>query len=238
MPTSETMERFIARVEQGAHAEAIEEFYLENGAIRENQAPPRRGRANLVARERQVLARARTVQTTCIRPVFVSGSNAVVRWIFRFEWLDGSVTQMEELAYQRWQGERIVEEQFFYDPAQRTPSEAGPARSEPAAAPVQRQLDAYNAHDLERFVAEYSDEIQVFRPPVVEPVLSGKTAFAEHYSKNRFTLPRLHAEVVSRMVAGAIVVDHERITGLQEGVVEAVAVYRVAEGRICTVWFY
>ena len=25
---------------------------------------------------------------------------------------------MEELAYQRWEGERIVEEKFYYDPAQ------------------------------------------------------------------------------------------------------------------------
>jgi hypothetical protein len=28
---------------------------------------------------------------------------------------------MEELAYQRWEGERIAEEKFFYDPAQRVP---------------------------------------------------------------------------------------------------------------------
>ena len=28
MPTSATLERFIARVEQNAHAEAIEEFYI------------------------------------------------------------------------------------------------------------------------------------------------------------------------------------------------------------------
>ena len=87
------------------------------------------------------------------------------------------------------------------------------------ADPVQRQLDAYNAHDLERFVAEYTEDIQVFRPPAAEPVLSGKTAFAEHYAKNRFTLPNLHAEVVNRMVAGSTVVDHERVTGLQGGVV-------------------
>ena len=121
MPTAETMERFIARVEQGAHAEAIEEFYLEDGSIRENQDPPRIGRANLVAGERKVLARASAVHTTCIRPYFVQGSVAVVRWIFRFEWLNGSTTQMEELAYQRWDGEKIAEEQFFYDPAQRVP---------------------------------------------------------------------------------------------------------------------
>ena len=106
------------------------------------------------------------------------------------------------------------------------------------ADPVQLQLDAYNAHDLERFVAEYTDDIQVFRPPAAEPVLSGKRAFAAHYAKNRFTLPNLHAEVVNRIVSGDTVVDHERITGLGEGVVEAVAVYKVSGGLISTVWFF
>jgi hypothetical protein len=104
--------------------------------------------------------------------------------------------------------------------------------------PVQRQLDAYNAHDLERFVAEYADDVEVFRPPAPEPVLSGKEALAEHYAKNRFTLPKLHAEVVNRMVAGTMVVEHERITGLHDGVVEALAVYQVLGNRIRRVWFY
>jgi hypothetical protein len=121
VPTTETLERFIARVEQNAHAEAIEEFYTEGGAIRENQGPPRVGRSNLVAGERATLARARSVTSQCIRPVLVAGSVVVIRWIFEFEWLDGSQTRMEELAYQRWEGERIAEEQFFYDPAQRVP---------------------------------------------------------------------------------------------------------------------
>jgi hypothetical protein len=121
MPTTETMERFIARVEQGFHAEAIEEFYLENASMRENMAEPKVGRAHLVAGERKVLARARSVQSTCVRPCFVSGSHVVIRWIFEFEWQDGSVTRMEELACQRWEGERIAEEQFFYDPVQLVP---------------------------------------------------------------------------------------------------------------------
>jgi hypothetical protein len=106
------------------------------------------------------------------------------------------------------------------------------------ADPVQRQLDAYNARDLERFVAEYTDDIQVFRPPATDPVLSGKQAFAAHYANNRFNLPDLHAEVVNRMVAGDTVVDHEQITGLPQGPLEAIAVYQVAEGRIRAVWFY
>jgi len=107
-----------------------------------------------------------------------------------------------------------------------------------AALPVQRQLDAYNAHDLERFVAEYTDNVRVFRPPGTEPVLSGKAAFAAHYAANRFNLPKLHAEVVNRIVCGNKVIDHERITGLEEQTLEAVAVYEVIDGRIRTVWFY
>ena len=121
MPTTDTLERFIARVEQNAHVEAIEEFYTVDASMQENQAPPRVGRDVLVANESKVLARARSLTSQCIRPVFVNGNRVVIRWLFRFEWLDGSHTQMEELAYQRWDGERIAEETFFYDPAQRLP---------------------------------------------------------------------------------------------------------------------
>ena len=121
MPTSETLERFIARVEQNAHAEAVEEFYAADASMQENQSAPRIGRAAHVANERRVLSRAKSLTSKCVRPVFVSGERVVVRWIFRFEWLDGTVTHMEELAYQRWEGERIAEETFFYDPAQRIP---------------------------------------------------------------------------------------------------------------------
>ncbi len=121
MPTTQTLESFIARVEKNAHVEAIEEFYTAGATMQENQAPPRVGRDHLVAGERRVMSRAKNVTSTCVRPVFVSGDKVVVRWIFRFEWADGSVTRMEELACQRWEGERIAEEQFFYDPAQRVP---------------------------------------------------------------------------------------------------------------------
>ena len=119
MPTSETLERFLARVEANAHAEACEEFYTVDATMRENQEPPRVGRDTHVAAERKVMARAKAMTSTCVRPVFVVGDHVVIRWIFRFEWHDGSVMRMEELAYQRWEGERIAEETFFYDPAQR-----------------------------------------------------------------------------------------------------------------------
>ena len=121
MPSAETLERFIARVEQNAHAEALQEFYTANASMQENQAAPRVGRDAHLANERRVIAKAKTIVSKCIRPVFVSGDNVVIRWTFEFEWHDGTATRMEELAYQRWEGERIAEETFFYDPAQRIP---------------------------------------------------------------------------------------------------------------------
>ena len=127
MPTPDTLERFIARVESNAHAEALAEFYAADASMQENQSAPRVGREAHIANERRVLAKAKSVSSTCVRPVFVSGDRVVIRWIFRFEWLDGTVTRMEELAYQRWEGERVAEETFFYDPAQlvkRKPGEA------------------------------------------------------------------------------------------------------------------
>jgi ketosteroid isomerase-like protein len=123
MPTSETLERFIARVEENAHAEAVEEFYTADASMQENQAPPRVGRDAHVANERKVLSRTKTLSSTCVRPVFVNGDRVVIRWIFHFEWRDGTITHMEEIAYQRWEGERIAEETFFYDPAQRIPKQ-------------------------------------------------------------------------------------------------------------------
>ena len=128
MPSPQTLERFIDRVEQNAHAEAIEEFYTERASMQENNAAPRVGRDVLVQHEKRVLARALSVESTCVRPVFTSGDNVVIRWIFEFEWQDGTQTRMEELAYQRWEGERIAEERFFYDPVQRQPVAVGSAR--------------------------------------------------------------------------------------------------------------
>jgi hypothetical protein len=123
MPTLETLERFIARVESNEHADAIEEFYTANASMQESQSPSRVGRDALVANERRVLARAKSVKSTCVRPAFVNGDHVAIRWIFEFEWLDGKFTHMEEIACQRWDGELIAEETFFYDPAQRTPKD-------------------------------------------------------------------------------------------------------------------
>ena len=121
MPSPDTLERFIARVESNAHVEAIEEFYTEGASMQENLEPPRVGRDTLVAHERRALSMAASVRSQCVRPAFTNGDHVVIRWIFEFTGHDGSVRRIEELAYQRWEGERIAQEQFFYDPKQFAP---------------------------------------------------------------------------------------------------------------------
>ncbi len=85
--------------------------------------------------------------------------------------------------------------------------------------------------------ATYSDAIRIYRLPATEPAIVGKAQLAETYRK-RFTSPNLHADIVNRIVLGNKVIDHERVVGIKEAPIEAVAVYEVVSGLIETVWFF
>jgi hypothetical protein len=103
---------------------------------------------------------------------------------------------------------------------------------------VQRQLDAYNAHDLQAFVATYSDDVLVYKVPATSPAISGKQKLSEFYRDSRFNLPNLHAELLHRSVVGNKVIDHERIVGLRNEPVDAVAAYVVSDGLIQSIWLF
>jgi hypothetical protein len=103
---------------------------------------------------------------------------------------------------------------------------------------VQRQLDAYNARDLQRFLAEYSEDIRAYRPPAVAPLIEGKQAFGDFYATQRFNRTGLHAELVNRIVLGSTVIDHERISGIGEQPFEVAVVYEVIDGRIRCTWSF
>lgn len=117
MPTEQRVEALIARVEQGCMAEAIEEFYAADATMQENLDAPRVGLEALLAHERRTL-QAFKIVGRCIRPVFVAGDYAVINWVFEITGRDGTQRQLVELAHQRWQADRIVEERFYYNPAQ------------------------------------------------------------------------------------------------------------------------
>jgi ketosteroid isomerase-like protein len=120
MPSQQTLDAFTELVLSNQHDEAIATFYTPDSTMQENLDPPRKGRDANVARERAVMARATKIHSALDGPVFVSGDRVVFHWIFRFDFADGTSITMDELAYQRWDGEQIAEERFYYDPAQRT----------------------------------------------------------------------------------------------------------------------
>lgn len=103
---------------------------------------------------------------------------------------------------------------------------------------VQEQLDAYNVRDLERYLAVFSDDIKIYKPPATEPSMVGKKALAAFYATERFNRVNLHAELINRMVLGDKVVDHEKVLGVTDHPLEMVAVYSVHNGLINCIWFY
>ena len=103
---------------------------------------------------------------------------------------------------------------------------------------VQEQLLAYNARDLDRFLAMYADDVRAYRPPAIDPALTGKESFAAFYAGQRFNRTGLHAELRNRIVIGNRVIDHERIAGVREQPFEVAVVYAVADGLIQCTWTF
>jgi hypothetical protein len=103
---------------------------------------------------------------------------------------------------------------------------------------VQRQLDAYNAHDLERFAGCFSADVRIFRMPAVAPSTVGNAALRAFYAEHRFSIPSLRAELLNRIALGDKIADHERIHGLGAQPSEVMAVYQVIDDLIANVWFF
>ena len=112
MPSQQALDAFVAMVLSNKHDEAIATFYTPDSTMQENLDPPRKGREGNVARERAVMDRATKIDSVLEGPVFVSGDRVVIRWIFRFDFADGTSIVMDEIAYQRWEGDLIAEERF------------------------------------------------------------------------------------------------------------------------------
>lgn len=118
MPGKQIVDAFIATVVGGQHVEAIERFYAPHATMHENLDPPRWGLDNLVANERAALARQKEIATRPVDFYAIDGGRVVIRWIFDFTTREGRKFTLDEISMQRWENDKIVEERFYYDPAQ------------------------------------------------------------------------------------------------------------------------
>ncbi len=118
MPSLETLRAFADTVESNDHVGAILKFYAPEARTQENDGEWRIGREALAERERAVLASVAGVKTTRLGPLLLDGDTAAICWRFEFTGKDGKTRSMEEVAWQTWRGDKLIEERFFYDPRQ------------------------------------------------------------------------------------------------------------------------
>jgi ketosteroid isomerase-like protein len=119
MPSRARLDEFIAVVEAGDHAGAIERYYTEDSSMQENSATPRVGRDLLVAHERGVLARMSQVYSKAMSSV-VEGDHVAIHWVFELTDKSGKVLRVDEVALQEWRGDKIFRERFFYDASKKS----------------------------------------------------------------------------------------------------------------------
>ena len=112
------VEAFAAEVEAGRYVEAIEGFYAPHATMQENGDAPRVGREALIAGERQMLAQSRSITAERTSPILIGDDHVAIRWRFEITRSNGAAMTLDEIALQRWEGGKIVEEQFVYDPKQ------------------------------------------------------------------------------------------------------------------------
>ena len=92
--------------------------------------------------------------------------------------------------------------------------------------PVQDQLIAYNAHDTDAFMANYTDDC-IVEDGAGNRLLTGTAEMRPCYEALFAASPNLHAEVVKRIRIGEYVIDEEAITGRLPEFRHAVAVYHL-----------
>ena len=127
MPSVATVQGLIDAVEAGQFVEAIRRYYSDGASMQENGDAPRVGLAALVENEQRVMSVFKTIKGRSLTPPAITGDRVAINWVFDFERADGSVARLEEIAWQRWQNDKVVEERFFYDPRQLAAATPAPA---------------------------------------------------------------------------------------------------------------
>jgi hypothetical protein len=95
-------------------------------------------------------------------------------------------------------------------------------------------MDAYNAHDLDGFMALYDSEIEIFTYPDVS--LGGGLDHLRGLFEPMFTSESCSVEIVDQIVMGDHVISDERVT-VDGATKRYVSIYEVAGEQIKTVRF-
>ncbi|WP_299214471.1 amidohydrolase family protein [uncultured Dokdonia sp.] len=100
---------------------------------------------------------------------------------------------------------------------------------------VQRQVNAYNARNIEAFLDTYAETIEIFNFPN-ESMLKGKEQLKDSFSKMFENTPNLYCEIKNRMILGNKVIDKEYVR-FGNSYSNVIAIYEIKEGKIAKVTF-
>lgn len=101
---------------------------------------------------------------------------------------------------------------------------------------VQRQLDTYNAQDLDGFCACFAHDCMIADLNAAETA-SGLDAVRARYATLFAEFPANHARLVNRIAVGNVVIDHEDIARAPGNRFVAAAIYTIRNGLIARVDF-
>ena len=104
--------------------------------------------------------------------------------------------------------------------------------------PVQKQLEAYNARDIDAFMRWWADDCQYYEFP--GRLLASGAAEVRERHLSRFKEANLFGTLVKRITVANVVVDQEVVTRTfpeGPGEVDVVAIYEVENGKIAKAWF-
>lgn len=106
------------------------------------------------------------------------------------------------------------------------------------AYPVQMQLKAYNARDIDAFMLWWSEDCRYYAFP--DTLLADGAQAIRRRHVERFREPDLQGRLLHRLTVGNLVIDHEMVRrSFPEGVgeVDVVCLYEIENGKIVKAWF-
>lgn len=104
---------------------------------------------------------------------------------------------------------------------------------------VQQQVDDWNRHSVDEFVAPYSDSTSLYLfPNKLVRQFQTKAALKDYYAEFFAKNPNMHCSVEGRIVLDNTVILHERITGRADGRrIDSIVIYKIENGKIARVYF-
>lgn len=103
-------------IEEGKSMEALDHFYSENVIVHDNTSPLREGREAQREAVNQWYSMVKEFHGSGVKSITSDEENGITTvesWT-EITFQDGNRIKMEEVGVQKWEGDKIVHERFYY----------------------------------------------------------------------------------------------------------------------------